>query len=119
MTIHDFDMARFFLGEVVEVSAVASHNSDPVFMEANDHAQAIVTMRSKDDALCAIVSRSCAYGYDQQLEAFGDLGSLEAGNVTATTVRASSARHTGAAGPVVNFFLERYMSATRRSSPSS
>ena len=31
MTIHDFDMTRFFLGEVVEVSAVASHNNDPAF----------------------------------------------------------------------------------------
>jgi myo-inositol 2-dehydrogenase/D-chiro-inositol 1-dehydrogenase len=29
MTIHDFDMARYFLGEIVEVSAAASHNNDP------------------------------------------------------------------------------------------
>ena len=110
MTIHDFDMARFFLGEIVEVSAVASHNNDPMFVDAGDHAQAMVTMRNRDGALCTIVnSRSCAYGYDQRLEAFGDLGSLEAGNLTATTVRASTATHTEAAGPVVNFFLERYM----------
>jgi myo-inositol 2-dehydrogenase/D-chiro-inositol 1-dehydrogenase len=114
MTIHDFDMARFFLGEIVEVSAVASHNNDPVFIEAHDHAQAMVTMRNRDGALCTIVnSRSCAYGYDQRLEAFGDLGSLEAGNLTATTVRASSAKASEAAGPVVNFFLERYMPAYR------
>ncbi len=114
MTIHDFDMARFFLGEIVEVSAVASHNNDPVFVEAGDHAQAMVTMRNRDNALCTIVnSRICAYGYDQRLEAFGDLGSLEAGNMTATTVRASSATTTGAGGPVLNFFLERYVPAYR------
>jgi myo-inositol 2-dehydrogenase / D-chiro-inositol 1-dehydrogenase len=112
MTIHDFDMARFMLGEIVEVSAVASHNDDPVFIEANDHAQAMVTLRSPDQALCTIVnSRSCAYGYDQRLEAFGDLGSLEVGNMTETNVRAASATYTDAAGPVVNFFLERYMPA--------
>lgn len=112
MTIHDFDMARFILGEIVEVSAVASHNDDPVFVTANDHAQAVVTMRSRDNALCTIVnSRSCAYGYDQRLEAFGDLGSLEAGNLTATTVRASNATQTDAAGPALDFFLERYMPA--------
>ncbi len=112
MTVHDFDMARFFLGEIVEVSAVASHNNDPVFMGAGDHAQAMITMRSRDNALCTIVnSRSCAYGYDQRLEAFGDLGSLEAGNLTATSVRAFNATETEAAGPVVNFFLERYMPA--------
>jgi myo-inositol 2-dehydrogenase / D-chiro-inositol 1-dehydrogenase len=112
MTIHDFDMARFMLGEIVEVSAVASHNNEPVFIEAGDHAQAMVTLRSADQALCTIVnSRSCVYGYDQRLEAFGDLGSLEAGNMTETYVRASSATSTDAAGPVVNFFLERYMPA--------
>jgi myo-inositol 2-dehydrogenase/D-chiro-inositol 1-dehydrogenase len=112
MTIHDFDMARYFLGEVVEVTAVASHNNDPVFIGAKDHAQAMITLRSRDNVLCTIVnSRSCAYGYDQRLEAFGDLGSLEAGNMTATTVRANTAAQTEAAGPVLNFFLERYMPA--------
>jgi myo-inositol 2-dehydrogenase/D-chiro-inositol 1-dehydrogenase len=112
MTIHDFDMARYFLGEIVEVSAIASHNNLPDFIGAGDHAQAIVTMRNADNALCTIVnSRSCAYGYDQRLEAYGDLGSLEAGNMTATTVRAASATRTEAAGPILNFFLERYMPA--------
>lgn len=112
MTIHDFDMARFFLGSIVEVSAVASHNNDPMFIEASDHAQVIVTMRNQDNALCTIVnSRSCVYGYDQRLEAFGDEGSLEAGNLTATAVRANTATQTEAAGPVLNFFLQRYMPA--------
>jgi myo-inositol 2-dehydrogenase/D-chiro-inositol 1-dehydrogenase len=112
MTIHDFDMARFFLGDIVEVSAVASHDGRPDFIAAGDHAQAVVTMRDRRDALCTIVnSRSCAYGYDQRLEAFGDLGSLEVGNLTPTSVRASNARETEAAGPVLDFFLERYMPA--------
>ncbi|HTK45159.1 MAG TPA: Gfo/Idh/MocA family oxidoreductase, partial [Patescibacteria group bacterium] len=34
MTIHDFDMARHFLGEITELSAVASDNGDPVFIDA-------------------------------------------------------------------------------------
>ena len=114
MTIHDFDMARYFLGEIVEVSAVASHNNDPVFIEAGDHAQAMITLRSRDNVLCQIVdSRFCAYGYDQRLEAFGDAGSLEAGNLTATTVRAYSREpHRRHAGPVrERSCLERYMPA--------
>ncbi len=114
MTVHDFDMARFFLGDIVEVQAMASTNGLEMFAAAHDHAQAMVVMRAASGALCTIVnSRSCAYGYDQRLEAFGDLGSLEAGNMTATTVRAFSAKETEAAGPVVNFFLERYMPAYR------
>ena len=112
MTIHDFDMARFQLGDFVEVQAMTSTNGLEMFEAANDHAQAIVVMRAASGALCTIVnSRSCAYGYDQRLEAFGDLGSLEAGNMTATTVRSFSANETEAAGPVLNFFLERYMPA--------
>ena len=112
MTIHDFDMARFQLGDIVEVQATASDNDLPMFRQVGDHAQAVVVMRAASGALCTIVnSRSCAYGYDQRLEAFGDLGALEAGNLTATTVRAWTASQTEAAGPVLNFFLERYMPA--------
>ena len=112
MTIHDFDMARFQVGDMVEVSAVASDNGLDAFREANDHAQAIITMRAASGALVTIVdSRSCAYGYDQRLEAFGDQGSLEVGNWTATSVRAASATRTEAAGPLLNFFLERYLPA--------
>ena len=114
MTIHDFDMARFQLGDIVEVQAMASDNGLPEFQEARDHAQAVIVMRAASGALATIVnSRSCAYGYDQRLEAFGDAGSLEAGNWTATTVRANSASETEAAGPILNFFLERYMPAFR------
>ena len=81
---------------------------------ANDNAQAIVVLRSRAGALCTIVnSRSCAFGYDQRLEAFGDAGSLEAGNVTATTVRAATSSMTEAAGPTLPFFVERYAAAYR------
>ena len=112
MTIHDFDMARFQLGDIVEVQAMVSTNGLEMYEAADDHAQCVVVMRAASGALCTIVnSRSCAFGYDQRLEAFGDLGSLEAGNMTADTVRAFNARETEAAGPVLNFFLERYMPA--------
>lgn len=112
MTVHDFDMARYQLGDIIDVHAMGSDDGLVPFTEANDHAQAMVTMRAASGALCVIVnSRACSYGYDQRLEAFGDAGSLEAGNWTATTVRAHSASHTEAAGPVLNFFLERYMLA--------
>ena len=112
MTIHDFDMARFQLGEIAEVQAMGSDNGLASFRDAADHAQAVIVMRATSGALCTIInSRSCAYGYDQRLEAFGDLGALDIDNLTATAVRASSATETAAAGPALNFFLERYMPA--------
>jgi myo-inositol 2-dehydrogenase / D-chiro-inositol 1-dehydrogenase len=112
MTIHDFDMARFFLGEIDEVQAMGSTNDNEVFEGVRDHAQAVVVMRASSGALCTIInSRSCAFGYDQRLEAFGDEGSLEAENLRATAVRASSSSTTDVAGPALDFFLERYMPA--------
>jgi myo-inositol 2-dehydrogenase / D-chiro-inositol 1-dehydrogenase len=114
MTIHDFDMAGYFLGDVVEVSAMATTNGDALFEDARDHAQAVVTMRAASGALCTIVnSRTCAFGYDQRLEAFGDLGSLEVTNQTATSVQASDGTRTGATDRYVDFFLERYAAAYR------
>lgn len=112
MTIHDFDIARFFLGDVVEVQAMASTDGLDMFESLGDHAQASVVMRASSGALCMITnSRTCAYGYDQRLEAFGDLGSLEAGNLTATAVRAANTTTTEAAGPLLDFFVERYAAA--------
>lgn len=114
MTVHDFDMARFHLGEIVEVTAMGSTNDDEACQRAGDHAQSMLVLRAASGALCTIVnSRSCAYGYDQRLEVFGDDGALAADNLHTNQVRASSARHTDAAAPVVHFFLERYMPAYR------
>ncbi len=51
MTIHDFDMARFQLGDIVEVQAMTSDNGLDAFKEAKDHAQAIIVMRAASGAL--------------------------------------------------------------------
>src|SRR5215510_15046619 len=48
MMIHDFDMARFLLGEEpVEVSAMAACLVDPAIGEAGDIDTAVVTLRTK------------------------------------------------------------------------
>ncbi|OJX96893.1 MAG: inositol 2-dehydrogenase [Micrococcales bacterium 73-15] len=113
MTIHDFDMARFLLGDVVEVSAVGQ-NLDPEIAAIGDFDAAVVTLTGASGAVATIInSRHCATGYDQRLEAFGPLGSLEAGNHTATTVRFNGPGVSAAAGPYLDFFLERYAVAYR------
>ena len=45
MTIHDLDMARFFLGEVVEVQAIGANLIEPYIAEAGDVDSAVVSMR--------------------------------------------------------------------------
>jgi len=109
MTIHDFDMARFFLGEVVEVQAAGANLIEPYIADAGDVDSAVVTLRGAGGELCQITnSRRCAFGYDQRLEAFGAAGMLSAGNQTATSVRHFGTSGTESAQPYLNFFLDRY-----------
>jgi len=115
MTIHDFDMARWLLGEEpVEVYAAASVLVDPAVGKAGDVDTAIVTLRTVSGALCQISnSRRAVYGYDQRIEAFGSKGALQAGNVTETTVMFSGEAGVTGDKPL-HFFLERYAKAYRR-----
>ncbi|SPT52843.1 Inositol 2-dehydrogenase [Actinomyces bovis] len=113
MTIHDFDMARFFLGDVTEVHSVGQ-NLDPAIKEAGDFDAAVVTLRAASGAVATIINnRHCASGYDQRLEASGSEGTLFAENIRATTVRLSNAEVTDAQEPYLDFFLERYAEAYR------
>ncbi|TWS26092.1 inositol 2-dehydrogenase [Tsukamurella sputi] len=114
MMIHDLDLARFFLGEVVAVSALGSNLVSAEIRAAGDVDGAMVVLRGAGGQLATITnSRRCAYGYDQRLEAFGALGALTAANQHATSVNFSGAAYTGAAGPALNFFLDRYTPAYR------
>jgi myo-inositol 2-dehydrogenase / D-chiro-inositol 1-dehydrogenase len=114
MTIHDFDMARFFLGEVVEVQAMGANLIEPYIAEAGDVDSAVVSMRGAGGELCQVTnSRRCAFGYDQRVEVFGAEGMLSAGNQTATSVRRSGAAGTETAAPYLSFFLDRYAIAYR------
>ncbi len=115
MMIHDFDMARFLLGEdAIEVFAVGSALVDPAIGEAGDVDTAAVVLRTASGKICQISnSRRATYGYDQRIEVHGSKGMLSAANVPETTV--SFAGATGiASDPVQNFFLERYAAAYRR-----
>lgn len=112
--IHDFDMARFLLGEIVEVTAMTSTNDLDVYERLNDHAQAMTLLRAESGALCTIInSRDCAFGHDQRVEVFGDAGSLRSENHLESSVRVSTGAGTDTGAPVVQFFLERYGAAYR------
>ena len=114
MTIHDFDLARFFLGEVVEVYATGASVVADYIAELGDVDSAIVVLRGADGALCHITnSRHSVFGYDQRLEAFGSAGMLSVGNQHLTSVRLSNATQTEAAPEYLNFFLDRYTPAYR------
>jgi myo-inositol 2-dehydrogenase / D-chiro-inositol 1-dehydrogenase len=114
MTIHDFDLARFYLGEVVEVYATGANLVADYIADLGDIDSAVVVLRGADGALCHITnSRRSVFGYDQRLEAFGSAGMLSVGNQHPTSVRLSNGTQTEAAPEYLNFFLDRYTPAYR------
>jgi len=114
MAIHDFDMARWVLGEEIQsVYASASCLVDPAIGEAGDVDTAKILMKTATGKICVISnSRRSGYGYDQRIEAFGSNGMLRAGNVTESTVQVWSEAG-AAADRFQNFFLDRYAAAYR------
>jgi myo-inositol 2-dehydrogenase/D-chiro-inositol 1-dehydrogenase len=115
MMIHDFDLARFILGEeVVEVTATGSVLVDPEIGAAGDVDSAMVVMKTASGKLCHINnSRRASYGYDQRVEAFGSEGMVISNNRTATTVERFNASATAVREPLLNFFIDRYGDAYR------
>ncbi len=114
MTIHDFDMARWMLGEEpVEVFAYGAALVDPAVAEAGDIDSCMVLLRTASGRMAHINnSRRATYGYDQRVEVFGSGGRLMAGNRVPTTVEIADADSVRADKPL-HFFLERYADAYR------
>lgn len=111
MTIHDFDTARYFLGDIATVSATGQ-NLDPELKDTGDYDAAVVVLTNKAGKVATIINnRHCATGYDQRLEVSGPLGSAFAENIRPTTVRVSKKDSSNAQDPYLDFFLERYEAA--------
>ena len=114
MTIHDFDLARFMLGEEpTEVFALGGALIDPALgRELNEIDSAMVIMRTASGKQCHINnSRTAVYGYDQRVELMGSKGMIVSDNRKPHEMRRHSATQTEAAQPYQFFFLERYNEA--------
>ncbi len=109
MTIHDFDMARFLLGEEVEeVYAIGGVMVDPAVGEAGDVDTALITFRYVSGAMGTIDNcRKAVYGYDQRVEVFGSGGRAIAHNETPTRTTFMDGDGLHGDNPL-HFFLERY-----------
>ena len=114
MMIHDFDMARFLLGEEpVAISAMGSALVDKAIGEAGDIDTAVVIMETKTGKVAQISnSRRAAYGYDQRVEAHGSKGMIRVDNIRETSVEFAGA-HGFSSDKALDFFLERYAAAYR------
>ena len=112
MTIHDFDMARYLIGdEVVEIYATGGVRVDPAIGAAGDIDTAVITLQFKNGVIATIDnSREATYGYDQRVEVFGSKGMVTATNPLRDTVTFTGSKETRAALPP-HFFVERYKAA--------
>ncbi|GGA63069.1 inositol 2-dehydrogenase [Pelagibacterium lentulum] len=113
MMIHDFDMARFLLGdeEPVIVHALGGVMTDPEIGKAGDIDTASVQMQTASGKIVVITnSRRATYGHDQRIEVHGSKGLLRAANIHNTTVEL--ANQNGWTEDAIPFsFIERYQAA--------
>ena len=116
MTIHDFDLARFMLGEEpVEVVAMIGALGDPTLADEGEADSAMIVLRTSSGRLCHINnSRSAVYGCDQRVELLGAAGMLLSDNRRPHELRSFGREFTAARAPLLHFFLERYREAFER-----
>lgn len=112
MTIHDFDMARFLLGEEpVLVSAQASVLVDKKIGELGDHDSVSVLLKTGSGKQCVISnSRRATYGYDQRIEVHGSKGMVAAENQRPVSIEVANAGGY-TRPPLHDFFMTRYTEA--------
>ena len=113
MGIHDFDLARWFMGEVGSVSAVGGVLAYPEFASVGDMDNAIATLVFDDGRLGVVdLTRNGIYGYDIVTELLGTEGTVRIGYIQETPVTMMT-RNTVAHDTVPNF-MERFERAYTR-----
>jgi myo-inositol 2-dehydrogenase / D-chiro-inositol 1-dehydrogenase len=77
LSVHDFDLARFLVGEVEEVNAWGGVLIDEKFAQANDADTAVTLLRFENGVLGAVeTSRRSNWGYDIRTEVAGSVGKV-------------------------------------------
>lgn len=112
MTIHDFDVARWLLGEeVATVQAAASVLTDPAIRELGDYDSVNILLTTASGKHCTITNtRRATYGYDQRIEVHGSKGSVSVENHRQSRIEiANAGGYTRP--PLLDFFMTRYMAA--------
>jgi len=112
MTIHDFDVARWLLGEeIITVQAAASVLTDPEIGELGDYDSVNVILTTASGKQCTITNtRRATYGYDQRIEVHGSKGSVSAENHREANIEIATAEGY-LRPPLLNFFMSRYVAA--------
>lgn len=107
MGIHDFDLARWFMGEVKSVQAVGGVLAYPELAAVGDRDNAIATLSFADGRLGVVdLSRSGCYGYDITTELLGTEGTIRIGYLRETPILVMT--RNSVAHDTVPYFMERF-----------
>jgi inositol 2-dehydrogenase len=107
MGIHDFDLARWFMGEVASVSAIGGVLAFPELGTVGDFDNAIATLTFADGRLGLIdLSRNGVYGYDISTELLGTEGTIRVGYLRETPILTMT--RNSVAHDTVPYFMERF-----------
>jgi predicted dehydrogenase len=110
MGIHDFDLGRWFMGEIKTVHAIGGVLAYPEMKTAGDIDNAIISLVFEDGRLGVIdLSRNGVYGYDIATEILGTHGTLRIGYLRETPVMVMTKNNI--AHDTVPYFMERFAGA--------
>jgi len=107
MGIHDFDVARMFMGEIQRVYAIGGTLAYPELKPVGDIDNAIINLTFENGALGVVMlSRNAVFGYDIRAEIWGTKGSLQVGYFRQTPVLVMT--EGGITHDVVPHFMQRF-----------
>lgn len=111
MGIHDFDLARWFMGDVRTVSAIGGTIAYPELESVGDIDNAIASLTFESGKLGVVdLTRSGIYGYDISTEILGLEGTIRIGYLRETPILVMTREH-GVCHDTVPYFMERFRDA--------
>jgi inositol 2-dehydrogenase len=111
MGIHDFDLARWFMGDVKTVSAIGATIAYPELATVGDIDNAIASLTFESGKLGVVdLTRSGIYGYDISTEILGLEGTIRIGYLRETPIMVMT-KANGVSHDTVPYFMERFRDA--------
>jgi scyllo-inositol 2-dehydrogenase (NAD+) len=107
MAIHDFDIARWYMGDVAAVQAIGGLLAYPELGSVGDIDNAVISLIFASGRLGVIdVTRNGIYGYDIMAELLGTNGTLRVGYLRETPLMVMTKGQV--AHDTVPYFMERF-----------